>query len=292
MVYNFALPPLVLFSFYSEDTSALSRWAMKLKKVSDTATYFNFLDSHDGIGLMAVKNILSKEDIAIIIGRAEENGGYISHKTGEDGIEEPYEINITWFSALNSDNGDEDVPFQIKRFVASRVIALVLQGVPGIYLHGLIGTRNDIESVLATGSKRDINRTTIDSTAFNKTLESPLSKLSRINRELNRLITIRTQQRAFHPNGGQQIFMISPHVFTVLRTSPKGDQNILTLTNVSNNVCKFEVSLHEVGIDETHWYDLVSGMEWMAENNKLYITMQPYDTIWLEPFSEIKNISS
>ena len=86
--------------------------------------------------------------------------------------------------------------------------------------------------------------------------------------------------------------MISPHVFTVLRTSPKGDQNILTLTNVSNKVCKFEVPLHEIGIDEMHWYDLVSGMEWMAENNKLYITMQPYDTMWLEPFSEIKNISS
>lgn len=292
MVYNFALPPLVLFSFYSEDTSALSRWAMRLEKVSDTATYFNFLDSHDGIGLMAVKNILSKEEIGLIIGRAQENGGYISYKTGEDGIEEPYEINITWFSALNSEEGDEDIPFQIKRFVASRVIALVLQGVPGIYLHGLIGTRNDIESVLATGSKRDINRTTIDSTAFNKTLESPLSKLSRINRELNRLITIRTQQSAFHPNGGQKIFMISPHVFTALRTSSKGDQNILTLTNVSNNVCKFEVALHDVGIDETRWYDLVSGMEWMAENSKLYITMQPYDTIWLEPFSEIKNISS
>lgn len=292
MVYNFALPPLVLYSFYAEDSTALSKWAINLEKVSNTATYFNFLDSHDGIGLMAVKNILSKEEIGIIIESAQKNGGYISYKTGEDEIEEPYEINIAWFSALNSEDGDEDIPFQIKRFVASRVIALVLQGVPGIYLHGLIGTRNDVESVLATGSKRDINRTTIDSTAFNKALENPLSKLSRINRELNRLITIRTQHRAFHPNGGQQIFMLSPHVFTVLRTSPEDDQNILTLTSVSNKVCKFEVPLHEVSIDETHWYDLVSGMEWMAENNKLYITMQPYDTIWLEPFSEIKNISS
>ena len=46
--------------------------------------------------------------------------GIISYKTGEDGTEEPYEINITWFSALNSEDGDEDIPFQIKRFVASR----------------------------------------------------------------------------------------------------------------------------------------------------------------------------
>lgn len=284
MVYNFALPPLVLHTFYAEDTTALSRWAGELKTPSNATTFFNFLDSHDGIGVMAVKNILPKEDVDFIIEKAEEHGGYISYKTGPDGTEVPYEINITWFSALNREGADEDIAFQVKRFVASRVIGLVLQGVPGIYLHSLIGTRNDIEAVMMTQSKRDINRTFIDANAITEALKNPLSKLSRIGREFGRLIGLRTKRRAFHPNGGQKVLMLSPDVFAVLRVSPEGDQFILTLTNVTNGSCHLEVSLSDLGTAETHWFDLVSKMEWMAEDERLYITMQPYDVMWLEPF--------
>ena len=285
MVYNFALPPLVLFTFYTEDATVLSRWANGLKKISNTTTFFNFLDSHDGIGLMAVKNILQEEDIDFIIQKAKGHGGYISYKTGKDGTEEPYEINITWFSALNREDSDEDMALQVKRFVASRIIALVLQGVPGIYLHSLLGTRNDIEAVLATKSKRAINRTVIESKAITESLKDPLSRVSCINRELGRFITIRAQQRAFHPNGDQRILMISPDIFTVLRISPEGDQYILTLTNVTHTVRHIEVPLDELPVSETCWYDLISKKEWLAENRLLSVTLLPYDAIWLAPFS-------
>jgi len=283
MVYNFALPPLVLYTFYTEDTTVISWWVRELKTPSNTTTFFNFLDSHDGIGLMAVKDILPKKDVDFIIKKAQEYGGLVSFKTAEDGTEIPYEINTTWFSALNQEDSGEDIAFQVKRLVASRVIGLVIKGVPGIYLHSLIGTHNDIEAVLKTESKRAINRTVIDEQSILETLKDPLSKISRINRELGRLIAIRTRQRAFHPNGNQRVLMISPDIFSVYRISPDEDQHILTLTNVTNKVCKIEVPLSELSIYETHWYDIVSEMEWMAENQKLHITMQPYDVIWLTP---------
>jgi len=293
MVYNFALPPLVLHTFYTEDTTALSRWANGLDFISDTTTFFNFLDSHDGIGVMAVRGILTEEEILFIIQRAEEHGGYVSYKTGQNGTKVPYEINITWFSALNRDDGDDDIAFQVKRFVTSRIIALVLRGVPGIYLHSLIGTRNDIEAVLATKSNRDINRTVIDAGAVEETLKDPLSKFSRISREFGRLIVIRTKHRAFHPSGVQRVLFISPSVFSVIRRSPEGDRFILTLTNVTRGVTHLEIPLSEIRTNETRWYDLVSGMEWMAEDEKLFITLQPYDVIWLEPFGkEVKKIKS
>jgi len=286
MVYNFALPPLVLYTFYKEDTTALSQWAKNLKKVSDTTTFFNFLDSHDGIGVMAVKDLLPREDVDFIIQTAQAHGGYISYKAGEDGTDIPYEINITWFSALNREDSGEDIAFQVKRFVASRAIGLVLQGVPGIYLHSLIGTINDIEAVLETKSNRSINRTVIDGKAITEALNDPLSKLSRISREFGRLIAIRTKRRAFHPNGGQQILMLATDILAVLRISPQGDERILTLTNVTSRVCQVEIFLSDLATDETRWYDLVSQMEWMAEDNKLYIKLQPYDVVWLEPFSK------
>jgi len=292
MIYNFALPPLVLYTFYTEDATKLSRWVETLKTPSNETTFFNFLDSHDGIGLQAVNNILNKKDIDIIIKRAEEHKGCISYKTGKDGNEEPYEINITWFSALNrEDNEDEDIAFQVKRFVASRIVALVLKGVPGIYLHSLIGTQNDIQAVLKTKTKRNINRTIISSDAITKALEDPFSKISRINRELGRLIAIRTKERAFHPNGAQHILMISPDVFSILRISPEKDQYILTLINVTSSVSHLEIPLSSPSIfgtlkNKTLWYDIVSGMEWMEEEKKLNITLQPYDVVWLKPLSK------
>jgi len=288
MVYNFALPPLVLHTFYTEDATALSVWARDLKSLSNRTTFFNFLDSHDGVGLMGAKNILPKEDIDFIIQKAEEHGGLISYKTGQDGSEDPYEINITWFSALNYEDGGEDLAFQVKRFIASRVIALVLQGVPGIYLHSLLGTRNDIEAVLETDSKRAINRTMIDCNAISQALKDPLSKISQINEQLGKLITIRTKQRAFHPNGDQKVLLLTPNIFTVLRISPEGDQHILTLTNVIGKTCDIEIPLSELGVNERQWYDIVSGKEWVVENQNLCMTLEPYDVIWLEPFNEVE----
>jgi len=285
MVYNFALPPLVLHAFYREDSTALSRWAAGLETPSDTTTFFNFLDSHDGIGLMAVKDILPQEEIDFVVSKALEHGARISHRSTIDGAEEPYEINLTWFSALNREDTGEDIAFQVKRFVASRTIALVLQGVPGIYLHSMIGTINDIEAVLASESNRAINRTVIDLDAISEALKNPLSKVSRINRVFGRLISVRTRQRAFHPNGAQRVLTLSPEVFSVLRVSPEGDQRILALFNITSKVCRLEIPIAELGTDETAWYDLVSGMEWMADEGNLYITLQPYDVVWIEPLS-------
>ncbi len=288
MVYNFALPPLVLHSFYTQNVTALSTWAKNLKKVSNTTTFFNILDSHDGIGLMGVKDILGKEDIDNMIERAKKQGGYISCGAAEDGTEVPYEINITWYSALNRKGMNEDIPFQVKRFIASRSIALVLQGVPGIYLHSLFGTHNDHEAVEDTRRKRAVNRTVVDAHSIMESMNYPKSKKSLINKELGRLLEIRAEKRAFHPNGDQHIIMTSPSIFTVLRTSPERNQHILTLINVTDKECHIEISLSEINSSESQWFDLLGKKALVAKDQKLHITLFPYDVIWLQPSSELE----
>ena len=248
------------------------------------------LDTHDGIGLMGVRGILSKEDIDFIIQNAREHGAFISYKTGDDGHEEPYELNCTWFSAINQDNTDEDIAFQVKRFVASRSIPMVLQGVPAIYLHGLIGTRNDIDAVLKTKSKRDINRKVIKEEALIRKLKDRDSKMSYIARQFSWIGDIRVQQCAFHPNGVQRVLMISPHIFTVLRISPEKDQHILAMTNITSRICQIRVPLSDLGVEEGHWYDLVGKRGWIAKNGELDVTLQPYDVCWLIPFSELEKM--
>ena len=288
MVYNFALPPLVLHSFYREDATALSHWAKDLIPPSKLTTFFNILDTHDGIGLLGVKNILPKEDIDNIVQTARKHGAFISYKAGGDGHKEPYEINTTWFSALNLDHSKEDIAFQAKRFVASRSIALSLRGVPAIYFHGLIGSRNDIETARKTKSKRDINRQHIQVKEILTQLEDSKSKLSLINEQLRPLLEIRVSQSAFNPSGEQKVFSLTPGIFAVLRTSPSQEEHILALTNVANRVCHIEIPLAQLGVEEVNWYDLVGNRGWIADENKLKLTLEPYDVFWLIPFIELE----
>jgi len=289
MVYNFALPPMVLHTFYTEDATALSEWAAGLEAPSDTTTFLNFLDSHDGVGLMGVKNILQKEEINHIIHRAKEHGAFISYKTVGEG-RESYEINTTWWSAVNMDNSTEEISFQVKRYVASRSISLVLQGVPAIYFHGLVGTSNDIDAVLETKNKRDINRAVIHEAALIDKLEDPESRLSHIRNRLVRILEIRVRFCAFHPNGEQKVITVSPRVFTVLRISPDSQQHILTMTNVTGQAVRIEISLNDVGVEWKNWYDLIGKRGWRARDKRLSVTLQAYDVVWLIPFAELERM--
>lgn len=286
MVYNFALPALVLYTVYREDSRVISRWAESITPPSDMATFFNILDTHDGIGLMGAKEILSRQDMAFIINKANDRGAYISYKMAEDRTEEPYEINTTWWSAINGDDNREDIGRQVKRYVASRSIALVIQGVPGIYLHGFMGMANDHERVQETGVKRDVNRGFIISEEVERELADPNSKLSLIRLYSGRLFRARTRRRAFHPRGPQKILHLSPDVFAVIRHSPEGDKHILAITNVTGRKTRLEVPLSEVGVEERQWRDLLSDKPWEARGNTLKIALEPYGVMWLEPARE------
>ncbi len=283
MVYNFALPPLVLHSFYSGDARILSAWADSLAVPSDTATFFNFLDSHDGIGLLGARNILSPQDLDRLCRKVETHGGLISYKTAEDGSVVPYELNITWFSALNKKRDGDPLRIQIRRFIASRAIALVLRGVPGIYLHSLFGTHNDHAAVEATRENRVINRALVDYRSIMRSMRHPRSKKYRINQSLGNMVHARTHHRAFHPNGPQQILSLSPAVFAVKRISPEGDCCVIALINVSRSRQRIQIPPAEIRESGGKWRDLLSGQEYSAKEGTLKIYLQPYDVLWLYP---------
>jgi sucrose phosphorylase len=283
MVYNFALPPLVLHTFYRGDVTAISRWAAELKTPSATTTFFNILDTHDGIGLMGVKGILSAEDIHHLVRTAQQRGAFVSFKMTEGRAEEPYEINSTWWSAINDAHSDEDLAFQVKRYIASRSLALVIQGVPGVYIHGALGTANDFQRAQDTGVKREVNRGLIDAAAVEEEMRRPGSKLKRLRRMGSRLHLVRTGHRSFHPNGRQQVLTRSPKVFAVFRSSPEEDEHILTLTNVTGRAARFEVPLDQLAAPVRQWRDLIAERTWSAEAGVLAVTLLPYDVVWLQP---------
>jgi sucrose phosphorylase len=286
MVYNFALPPMVLLTFQKGDCTRLSKWAETLEKISDTATYFNFLDSHDGIGLLGVRDLIPKEEIEGMIKRAKEHGGLISYRTNEAGERTPYEINITWWNAINREDREheEGQSLQVNRFVASRSIALVLRGVPGIYIIGMVGGKNDFEAVEATGEARSINRRVVDASKVGERLQDPDAHTTHVFGHMNRLLGVRAQNPAFHPSGDQKMLSGNPAVFGVFRRSTDGSRVLIALTNVSSESQQFEIRRQELDIDwPGAWQDLLSEKSLESTADGLVVPLKPYEILWLEP---------
>ena len=282
MVYNFALPPLVLYTFLTENADTLANWAESIENPSDQATFFNFLDSHDGIGVMAVKNILTSEEIEMMALKVLEHGGYISYKDNGDGTTSPYELNITWWSAINNDDADEPVDLQVQRYLASRAIALVLMGVPGVYLHGLLGSKNDAELVLEERSTRSINRKNINKEELLKALENNKSTTYLVTTGLIKLIRKRIREKAFHPNAEQRIFHFTPGVFALLRTSTDKKEQILTLTSVRHKPQQLSIDLKKISLEHANWFDLIEKQNYKTRDGILDITLHPYQILWLK----------
>ncbi len=282
MVYNFALPPLVLHSFQTGDSSKLTGWAAGLQKVSDQATYFNFLDSHDGIGVMAAKGILSDSEIEMMALKVLENGGYISYKDNGDGSVSPYEMNITWWSAINNDDADEPLPFQVDRYIASRAAALVMMGVPGVYLHGLLGSKNDAELVIEEKQTRSINRKNIDKNELLRRLENPDSRESMVSSRLTKLIRIRIKEKVFHPNAPQKILSLSKSLFTVLRFTKDKSTFLFSVINISAKAQSVEIPISVTGANTKAWYDVIAKKTYRARGEILRLRLRPYQIIWLK----------
>lgn len=102
MVYQFSLAPLVLHTFYTGDCRVLAEWANSLEVPFPGVTFFNFIASHDGIGVRPAEGLLSQDEIQALADRVFEHGGQVSYKTNTDGTKSAYELNITLFDALNN----------------------------------------------------------------------------------------------------------------------------------------------------------------------------------------------
>jgi glucosylglycerate phosphorylase len=240
LVYNFALPPLVLHTLATGDATALSRWAATLDLPSDGVTFFNFLASHDGIGVNPVRGILSESEIDALVARAPAHGGYVSYKQNSDGSKSPYELNVNYFDALSDPAGGEPEETQVRRFLAAHAIMLALPGMPGIYVHSLFGSRGDRAGAEASGIPRRINRQKFVRAELEHELADPASRRARVLFELKALLRQRQASAVFHPSGRCEVVATDPRVFALRRTSPDGAEAMLCLHNTSDETVRAE----------------------------------------------------
>jgi sucrose phosphorylase len=262
----------------------LAEWASSLEKPSDTCTYFNFLDSHDGIGLLGARGILDDSEIEAMVKKVREHGGLVSYRTSHEGAESPYELNITWFDALNPPRAGEPTDLQVDRFMASRSIALALAGVPGIYVQSITGSQLvDPVDPSELDEPRSINRRSANPERAFELLRDSQSTAYKIVRRFRELGEKRVQNPCFHPNGPQKIILGNDSLFTVLRRSPGGARALLALTNVTAKSQEVRLTEAQLGIGADEWKDVLNDKLIRSDRGVVRMTLAPYQVSWLEP---------
>ncbi len=233
MVYQFSLPPLVLHAIHSGSARALRQWASTLDLSSHDTTFFNFLASHDGIGLNPARGILSEVEIVALVRELALEGALVSYKNNPDGTTSPYEINVTFLDALNQQNSDDDT--RLRRFLLAHAILLAFPGVPAIYIQSILGSRNDNEGVRAAGHNRAINREKYSLHEMERWIsgENPLRQ--QIFERLSALIQLRKRQSAFHPDNAMTLLESENALLILRRHPPAGEGGLLCVFNLSSH---------------------------------------------------------
>ena len=277
LIYNFALPPLLIQGLLTGSEYYLKKWLMELPPTQEGCAYLNFVASHDGVGLRPAAGILMDVDYEEMIRTIRSFGGEISMRTGEDGTESPYEMNISLFDAMKGTIDGED-EFQRQRFLASQNIMMTLEGVPAFYIHSLLATANDYEKFRTTGHRRHINRHQWKYEELEKRLADPSSDQSYVFNEVRRLLDIRIKQKSFHPNATQFCLHLPEGFFGFWRQSLDRKQNTFCITNLTNR--DLSLPLHSLNLYSGQtWTDLLT--EQVFETRDQEIIFAPYQSMWI-----------
>ncbi len=199
-VYDFALPVLVLNALYSGNGKYLKNWLdMSPKK------QFTTLDTHDGIGIVDVKDLMPDAVIEETKEKMFTKGANVKkiYNTAAYDNLDIYQVNTTYYSALG--NRDD-------AYLLARAIQFFAPGIPQIYYVGLLAGRNDIELMEKTKNGRDINRHYYNLDEVEKEVQRPVVK------QLFELMRFRNSHPAFALEGDIEVRLENDHNIEIIRT--------------------------------------------------------------------------
>jgi glucosylglycerate phosphorylase len=266
LVYQFALPPLVLHSFVAGSTARLSDWAAGIGPVSSTATWFNFLASHDGIGLRATEGILDDSERAALVERTRAHGGRVSMASRPDGTSAVYELNLSYLDALCTPEEAADPATLAAKTLAAHSILFAFLGVPAVYYHSLVGSPPDHEGMETSRINRRINREVLDADRLVAELTDDPRRRA-VFAGMRQLLDVRRQHDAFSPFATQHVERLDDRVFAVRRGKGTADE-LICVTNVTAE----PVTLVSV-----------VGLDVVTEDVVAPLTLGPWGYAWVRP---------
>ena len=224
-VYDFALPPLILHSIFSQDFTALVKWLTISPRNCITV-----LDTHDGIGIIDVGpmndklGLLADEEIDNLVETIHVNSAGESKKaTGAAASNvDLYQVNCTYYDALGQNDFD---------YLLARAIQFFSPGIPQVYYAGLLAEKNDMVLLSKTNVGRDINRPFIEHENIEQALNKPFTKA------MIQLIKLRNNCIAF--NGG---FSVSSELSMLKIMWKTNEQRATLMIDLVNRKANIEIT--------------------------------------------------
>jgi sucrose phosphorylase len=276
-IYNFSLPPLLINTLLTGSCLYLKRWLMSMPPSQDGTLYFNFIASHDGIGLRPAEGLLSDTELDSLIHTIENFGGKISWRTSDTGEQKAYEMNIALYDALQGTVAGKD-QWNFERFICAHAVMFALEGIPGIYIHSMLGTQNDYKKLTNTHNNRSINRHRWHEEALEAALADSSLHHAKVLSRLKRLLNIRIKQPAFHPNATQFTLHLGLQLFGFWRQSQNRKQSIFCISNVSDQAIALPLSELNLIVTQA-WTELITGEKIIELSQE--IILSPYQTVWI-----------
>ena len=199
-IYDFALPVLTLHAPYAHDGQYLQSWLLRSPKKQ-----FTTLDTHDGIGIVDVKDLLPEEQIAFTKERMYEKGANVKkvYNSAAYNNLDIYQMNTTYYSAL----GNNDA-----MYLAARAVQFFARGIPQVYYVGLLAGQNDVALMEETKNGRNINRHAYTQAEIAQQVQRPVVQ------ELLTLMRLRNTHPAFAVEGELEASLGQPDKLTIKRT--------------------------------------------------------------------------
>ena len=269
-VYQFSLAPLLLYSYLLGDARALVAWTEGLTPAPSGCSYFNFIASHDGVGLRPLEGLLEDSEIEQLIDVVHQRGGFASMRSTPSGEERVYELNIALFSAFGGNPDDIDA------YVAAHQLLIAYQGVPGLYLNALLGSMNDVKQMEITGRTRSINRGSWSAEELAERLADPESLNARIFDRLSQSLKIRADQRAFAPTARQRFVEGGKDHLMFLRSDEK--QRLLIVASFSAEPQKIDWP-SGLAMSSAMAKDLLTNVPHAVDQP---LSLAPHQVLWLE----------
>lgn len=182
-IYDFALPVLTLHALYNHTGKYLKDWLEKCPMKQ-----FTTLDTHDGIGIVDVKDLLPDEEIEAVKEQMYSQGANVKKIYSSEAYNnlDIYQVNTTYYSALG--NNDD-------AYLLARAIQFFAPGIPQVYYVGMLAGSNDIELMERTKNGRDINRHYYSMEEVEKEQNRPVVQ------KLKELMVLRNTHPAFSLDG-------------------------------------------------------------------------------------------
>ena len=278
LAYNFTLPPLLLEAIYTGQTDLLNNWLSNWNELPTCTSLLNFTSSHDGIGLRALEGIMENNRVHNLLVESEKRGGLVSHRRLPNGKDQPYELNISWWSAM-SHIGSDITLLQFERFLLSQVFTLSLKGVPAFYLPSILASPNDLDTFRKTGQRRDLNREKFEANKLIDLLKNFDSPASKNISYLSHIVKVRSRLRAFHPEACMKCISTDIDNCIIFQRG-SGEDRVYVICNMSEKHLNIKLlnELDLLELDSTKCLiDNITGSILNVDKFQL----NPYQVVWV-----------